>query len=250
MLNSKSALVSGGSGGIGAAIAEALAKAGASVTLSYHGNKAGADAVVDRIRSAGGTALAVQADLRTRQGAAALVARHLEMFPSIDILVNNAGDMVQRVATVETSEALWHEAIDLNLSSAFFASQEAIPSMSVAGWGRIINISSVGARTGGGAGAIPYHAAKAGVIALTKGLAKELASSGITVNVIAPGIIETAFHQRHSKASKEKWVNELVPLQRAGTPADIAAAALYLASDGGAYVTGATLDVNGGMAMY
>lgn len=250
MLNGKSALVSGGSGGIGAAIAEALAQAGASVTVSYHGNKAGADAVVDRIRAAGGIALAIQADLRMRVGATALVAGHLAAFAGIDILVNNAGDMVQRVPTVETSEALWREAIDLNLSSVFFACQEVIPSMSASGWGRIINISSVGARTGGGGGSIPYHAAKAGVIALTKGLAKELAPNGITVNVIAPGIIETAFHQRHSKASKDRWVRDLVPLQREGAPADVAAAAVYLASDGAAYVTGATLDVNGGMAMY
>lgn len=249
-LNGRSALVSGGSGGIGAAIAEALARAGASVTLSYHANKVGAEAVVERIHAAGGKAFAVQADLRARGGASVLVARHLAAFSGIDILINNAGDMVHRIPTVDTSEALWREAIDLNLSSVFFACQEVIGPMSASGWGRIINISSVGARTGGGAGSIPYHAAKAGVIALTKGLAKELAPNGITVNAIAPGIIETNFHQRHSKASKDKWVHDLVPLQRAGAPEDVAAAAVYLASDGAAYVTGATLDVNGGMAMY
>lgn len=105
--------------------------------------------------------------------------------------INNAGDMVRRMATAETPEEVWRDAIDLNLSSAFYCCQEAIAPMAAQGWGRIINISSVGARTGGGAGSIPYHAAKAALLTLTKGLAKELALNGVTVNSVAPGIIET-----------------------------------------------------------
>ena len=248
-LQDKAALVTGASGGLGGAIAEALAQAGASVTLAYHANRAGAEAVAGRIVAAGGTALTVQADLRQRAGALALFARHFEKFASLHILVNNAGDMVRRVPTIETDEALWREAIDLNLSSVFFACQEAIGPMTKQNWGRIINISSVGARTGGGAGSIPYHAAKAGVLALTKGLARELAPHRVTVNAIAPGIIETAFHERHSKASKDAWIRDLVPLQHAGAPTDVAAAAAFLASEEASYITGATLDVNGGMAM-
>ncbi len=242
--------MTGGSSGIGAAIAEALAAAGASVTVTFHANKAGADEVVARIAAAGGKASAVEVDVRRRASVADLVARHVQRWGGLDILVNNAGDMVRRVPTAETPEALWHDAIDLNLSSVFFACQEAIAPMSAGGWGRIINISSVGARTGGGAGSIPYHAAKAGVLAMTKALAKELAPQGVTVNAIAPGIIETAFHERHSKSVKDEWVRTLVPLARAGTPADVAAAVVYLASEGASYVTGVTLDVNGGMAMY
>jgi 3-oxoacyl-[acyl-carrier protein] reductase len=245
----RSAIVTGGSGGLGAAVAEALASAGAGVTVSYHNNRAGAEAVVSRVAGSGGEALAVQADLRVRQGARDLMRAHLERFGGLDILVNNAGDMVRRVPTLNTEESLWRDAIDLNLSSAFFCCQEAIAPMSAANWGRIINISSVGARTGGGAGSIPYHAAKAGLLALTKGLAKELAAHRVTVNAIAPGIIETEFHQRHSKNLKDDWVRDLVPLKMAGRPADVANAVVFLASEGASYITGATLDVNGGMAM-
>jgi 3-oxoacyl-[acyl-carrier protein] reductase len=249
-LRGQTALVTGGSGGIGSAIAAALAAAGAAVTVSYNANKAGAESLVARIEAAGGTALAVQADLRERQGVATIFRRHLERFGGLRILVNNAGDMVERVPTAETSEALWRSAIDLNLSSVFFACQEAIGPMSAQKSGRIINISSVGARTGGGAGSIPYHAAKAGVLALTKGLARELAPHLITVNAVAPGIIETAFHDRHSKTLKDEWVRTLVPLQTAGRPQDVASAVTFLASEAAGYITGATLDVNGGMAMY
>ena len=249
-LRGRAALVTGGSGGIGGAIAEALAAAGASVTISYHANRAGAAAVVERIEAAGGAALAVAADLRTRQGVAALFQSHAARFGGLQILVNNAGDMVERVPTAETSEALWHHAIDLNLSSVFFSCQEAIGPMSAQKQGRIVNISSVGARTGGGAGSIPYHAAKAGVLAMTKALARELAPHRITVNAVAPGIIETPFHDRHSRGLKDDWVRTLVPLQTAGQPQDVAAAVTFLASDAAGYITGATLDVNGGMAMY
>jgi 3-oxoacyl-[acyl-carrier protein] reductase len=188
--------------------------------------------------------------LRERAGGRSLFERHFAQFSGLHILVNNAGDMVRRVPTVETPESLWREAIDLNLSSVFFACQEAIGPMIRQKWGRIVNMSSVGARTGGGAGSIPYHAAKAGVLALTKGLARELAPHSVTVNAIAPGIIETAFHQRHSKETKDAWIRDLVPMQSAGRPEDVAASVAFLASEQASYITGATLDVNGGMAMY
>jgi len=245
------ALVTGASGGIGAAIAEALASEGASVTINYFRNEAGAREIAGKIDPTGQRVFAIQADVRRRQEVERLFAAHLARFAGLDILVNNAGDMVKRVPTAETSEETWRDAIDLNLSSAFFCCQQAIAPMSAEGRGRIINISSVGARTGGGAGSIPYHAAKAGLMALTKGLAKELAPSGITVNTIAPGIIETAFHDRHTAPDlRAEWIKTLIPMQRAGLPADIAAAAVFVASDDASYMTGATLDINGGMAMY
>jgi 3-oxoacyl-[acyl-carrier protein] reductase len=247
-LAGKVALVTGASSGIGAAIATALAGQGASVTINYLRNEAGARALAGRLDPPG---FAVRADVRQRAEVKRLFAEHLARFGRLDILVNNAGDMIKRVPTADTTEALWHDAIDLNLSSAFFCCQEAIAPMTAQGHGRIINISSVGARTGGGAGSIPYHAAKAALMALTKGLAKELAASAITVNTVAPGIIDTAFHDRHTApALKAEWVKALIPLQRAGLPAEVAAVVAFVASDDAAYMTGATLDVNGGMAMY
>jgi 3-oxoacyl-[acyl-carrier protein] reductase len=250
-LAGKVALVTGGSGGIGAAIAEKLASHGASVTISYFRNEDAARAVTSRVEAMGQGALAVQADVRRRSEVKRLFAAHLTRFGRLDILVNNAGDMVKRVPTAETAEDTWRDAIDLNLSSAFFCCQEAIAPMAAQGWGRIINISSVGARTGGAGGSIPYHAAKAGLMALTKGLAKELALGNVTVNTVAPGIIETPFHDRHTAPDvRAGWVKTMIPMQRAGQPADVAGAVAFLASDEAAYMTGATLDVNGGMAMY
>jgi 3-oxoacyl-[acyl-carrier protein] reductase len=250
-LPGKAALVTGASSGIGAAIAAALAHEGASVTVNYLRNAKGAQATAQKIEAAGGSALIVQADIRRRAEVTRLFAEHLAQFHRLDILVNNAGDMVERVPTAETSEETWRDAIDLNLSSAFFCCQEAIAPMTAQRSGRIVNISSVGARTGGGAGSIPYHAAKAGLMALSKGLARELASIGITVNTVAPGIIETGFHDRHTAPElMAGWIKSLVPIQRAGSPAEIARAVAFLASDDAAYITGATLDVNGGMAMY
>jgi 3-oxoacyl-[acyl-carrier protein] reductase len=250
-LAGKTALVTGASSGIGAAIAEELGRQGASVTINYLRNERGARETARKIEAVGESAVVVKADVRRRGEVTRLFAEHLARFHRLDILVNNAGDMVRRVPTAETSEETWHDAIDLNLSSAFFCCQEAIAPMSAQRTGRIVNISSVGARTGGGAGSIPYHAAKAGLMALSKGLAKELAASGITVNTVAPGIIETGFHDRHTAPDlMAGWIKTLVPMQRAGNPVEIARAVAFLASDDASYITGATLDVNGGMAMY
>jgi 3-oxoacyl-[acyl-carrier protein] reductase len=250
-LKGKVALVTGASSGIGAAIAEELAQEGASVTVDYLRNQAGAAEVGKRIEAAGQVALLVQADVRRRDEVARLFREHLARFGMVDILVNNAGDMVKRIPTVETPETVWRDAIDLNLSSAFFCCQEAVGPMVSRAWGRIINISSVGARTGGGPGSIPYHAAKAALMTLTKGLAKEVAAHNITVNTVAPGIVDTAFHDRHTKPEQRvEWIRTLIPMQRAGLPTDIAKAVTFLASNDASYITGATLDVNGGMAMY
>jgi 3-oxoacyl-[acyl-carrier protein] reductase len=250
-LEGRVALVTGASSGIGAAIAEALAADGADVGINYFRNEDGAREVERRVVASQRQALVVQADVRKKSEVTRLVAEHLRRFGRLDILVNNAGDMVKRIPTVEVSEEMWHDAIDLNLSSAFYCCQEAIGPMRAQRWGRIVNISSVGARTGGGAGSIPYHAAKAAMMAMTKALAKELAPANVTVNTVAPGIIDTAFHDRHTApALRDEWIRTLIPLQRAGTSADVAKVVAFLASEDASYMTGSTVDVNGGMAMY
>lgn len=221
------------------------------MTLNYFRSEEAAREIARRIELSDRDCLLVRADVRRSTEVKQMVADHMRRFGRLDILVNNAGDMVRRMATAETPEEVWRDAIDLNLSSAFYCCQEAIGPMAAQGWGRIINISSVGARTGGGAGSIPYHAAKAALLTLTKGLAKELALNGVTVNSVAPGIIETPFHDRHTKPElRAEWVRSLIPMQRPGEPADIAKAVAFIASEDASYITGATLDVNGGMAMY
>jgi 3-oxoacyl-[acyl-carrier protein] reductase len=250
-LSGKTALVTGASSGIGAAIAEELAASGAGVTVNYFRNEAGAREVERRVTAAGHEALVAQADVRHKAEVARLFDVHLSRFGRLDILVNNAGDMVKRVPTVETTEETWRDAIDLNLSSAFYCCQLAIAPMRRQRFGRIVNISSVGARTGGGAGSIPYHAAKAAIMAMTKALAKELAQDGVTVNTVAPGIIDTAFHDRHTAPHlRDEWIRTLIPMQRAGLPREVATVVAFLASDDASYMTGSTVDVNGGMAMY
>ena len=249
-LAGKVALVTGASSGIGAAIAAELGREGACVTVNYFRHAAGAEAVVREIEAAGQSAFGVRADVRLNGEVRRMFEQHLERFGRLDILVNNAGDMIRRMSTAETPEEIWRDAIDLNLSSTFFCCQAAIAPMLKQHWGRIVNISSVGARTGGGAGAIPYHAAKGAMLTLTKGLAKELATHAITVNTVAPGIIETELHDRHTApAALAEWIRTLIPMQRAGQPIEIAKAVAFLASEDAAYITGVTLDVNGGMVM-
>ena len=250
-LAGRTALVTGASSGIGAAIAEELAAHGAYVTVNYFRNEAGARDVEAKVKARDRQAQVVQADVRRKSEVMRLFQAHLSRFGRLDILVNNAGDMIKRIPPAETSEETWRDALDLNLSSAFYCCQQAIAPMRQQRAGRIINISSVGARPGGGAGSIPYHAAKAAMMAMTKALAKELAQDGVTVNTVAPGIIDTGFHDRHTAPQvRDEWIRTLIPLQRPGLPREVATVVAFLASDDASYITGSTVDVNGGMAMY
>lgn len=248
-LTGKTALVTGASSGIGAATALALADLGAAVAIAYHNNQKGADETAARIAAAGGKAIALKADMRRGAEVAPLVARASEALGRLDILVNNAGSLVARMPLAKVTEAGWDEVMDLNLKSAVLCAQAAAPAMVARRSGAIVNVVSIAARNGGGPGAGAYAAAKAGLIAFTKSLAKELAPSGVRVNAISPGVIDTPFHEVFSTPEMMANFVKGVPLGRVGTADECARVIAFLVSDAASYVVGETIEVNGGQLM-
>jgi len=246
-LTGRVALVTGGSRGLGRAIALALAAQGADVAVNYRGNADAAQATVERIRASGRQASAVQGDTSAGRAACeAIVQAAADAFGKIDILVNNAGitrdNLLMRMDADE-----WEAVLSTNLSGPFWMTRAIARPMMKARYGRIINMSSAAGRMGN-AGQANYAAAKAGLIGLTKTTARELASRGITCNAIAPGLIETDLTADLPAAATEA-IKTLTPMGHVGTVDDVAAAAVYLASDEARYVTGQVIGVDGGMVM-
>jgi 3-oxoacyl-[acyl-carrier protein] reductase len=241
-LTGKSALVTGASGGIGAEIARVLHRAGATVALS--GTRV--EPLEALAAELGTRAHVLTCNLSDPVEVEGLVKRAVEAMGSVDILVNNAGITKDGLA-MRMSDEDWTTVIDVNLTATFRLCRAAIRGMMKARWGRIINIASVVGTTGN-AGQVNYAASKAGMVGLSKSLAAEVASRGITVNAVAPGFIATAMTDKLSDVQRAAILG-VVPAGRMGEPAEIAAAVLYLASTEAAYVTGATLHVNGGMDM-
>lgn len=241
-LDGKAALITGASGGIGAAIARTLYAQGAIVALS--GTRRDAlDAVAAEL---GERAFVCPGDLRDAAEPDALVAASEQAAGPLAILVNNAG-MTRDMLALRMRDADWQAVIDVDLSAPFRLIRAALHGMLRRRAGRIINISSIVGATGN-AGQVNYSAAKAGLVGMTKALAQEVASRGITVNVVAPGFIATPMTDKLPEQQRTK-LTEAIPLRRLGQPDDVAAAVAYLASDEAGWITGATLHVNGGMAM-
>jgi len=239
------ALVTGASQGIGRACALALAKAGATVALAAR-NEEKLSAVAAEIEAAGGKAATFALDVSDEASIKAGAKAILERYGKVEILVNNAG-ITRDGLVLRMKRADWDDVLSTNLTGAFLLTQALLSAMLKNRWGRIINISSVVGRTGQ-AGQVNYAAAKAGLIGMTRALAREVASRGVTVNAVAPGYIETPMTAMLDEKQTAAMM-ATIPLGRAGTDSDIASAVVYLASEGAGYVTGHVLDVNGGMFM-
>jgi len=244
-LQGKNALITGASQGIGRACALALAQAGARVALAAR-NETKLAEVAAEIATNGGVAEVFAIDMASEESIKAGAKAAIERMGSVEILVNNAG-ITKDGLMMRMKRADWDAVLTTNLTGAFLMTQAVISSMLKARWGRIINISSVVGETGQ-AGQANYAASKAGMIGLTKSLAREVASRGITANVVAPGYIQTAMTEVLDEKQRDAMMSQ-IPLGRPGTDQDVANAVRFLASDEAAYITGHVLDVNGGMYM-
>ena len=245
-IEGKVAFVTGASRGIGRAIALTLAEAGADVAVNYAGNAAAAEEVAAEIRKMGRRALILQGDVSQTEAAAAMLDAVVAEFGRCDILVNNAG-ITRDGLLMRMKEEDWDAVLNTNLKGVFNCTKAALKYMMKKRSGKIVNIASV-VGIMGNAGQANYAAAKAGCIGFTKSVAKEVASRGITVNAVAPGLIATDM----TSVLPDKVIEEMaagIPLKRAGQPVDVAKAVLFLVSDDAAYITGQTLNVDGGMVM-
>jgi 3-oxoacyl-[acyl-carrier protein] reductase len=244
-LSGRVALVTGAGVGIGRAAALALAKAGATVGIHYHSSRVQAEETLAAVTAGGARGVLLPADLTVEAQAQATVDRLVAEMGRIDVLVNNAGSPVQRARIEDCSTDLWRKVFDVNVTSAFFVTRQAIPHLRASGHGSIINNLTLSIQTGGAGGAGPYAAAKGALQVLTRTLARELAPQ-VRVNAIMPGVIETRHHEVFSTAERMQQYRQETPLGRNGTAEEVAEVILFLGSDAARFLTGALLDINGG----
>ncbi|WP_396430679.1 SDR family NAD(P)-dependent oxidoreductase [Limnohabitans sp.] len=250
-LKDKVVLITGSSTGIGAAAAVAFGKLGARVAVHYNSSKGPAEEVLKAVKATGAQAVLLQGDVMESTQCQRLVDDTVKAFGRIDILINNAGALVQRVPIEEITDALFDNVVYLNVRSAMMCTAAAVAAMRKQGQGGgIINVTSVAARHGGGAGASLYAGSKGFVSTMTRGLAKELVKDKIRVNAVAPGVITTPFHERFSTPQMLEGFKATIPMNRLGTAEECAGAFVYLASEQmSGYVTGQIIEVNGGQYM-
>lgn len=245
-LNGKVAIVTGGTRDIGRSCSVKLAEAGAKVVVNYCNSKAAGDETMDLIQKAGGTGILVKGDMTKKADVDNLVAETVKAFGNdIHILVNNVGGLVARKKLPDMDEDFLNHVMALNVNSTFLATQAAVPHMPAGS--AIVNLASLAGRDGGGGGASAYSMSKGAVITFTRSMAKELGPDGIRVNSLCPGMIDTTFHDTFTPDAARRNVEASVPLRRQGHPDDCADTVVYLASDASSYITGANIDINGGM---
>ena len=243
------AWVTGSSTGIGRAVAEALAREGRKVVVHYNASEDEAREVAEGISSSGGEAMLVGGDVSDAGEVGRMVGEIEDRYGRLDVLVNNAGSLVERKTLAEMTEDLWDRVMDVNLKSVYLCSQAVLPVMKRQGRGRIVNITSVAARNGGGPGSVAYATAKGGVSTLTRAMAKELVADNILVNGVAPGVITTPFHDRFTPPDVREKMAGAIPIGREGTPEETAGAVVFLASSAADYLVGEIIEVNGGQLM-
>jgi 3-oxoacyl-[acyl-carrier protein] reductase len=249
-LKGKSILITGASTGIGAAAARAFARLGSRVAIHYNTSRDAAEKVAAEVKALGGEAVLVGGDVTQAGNVKRIVAETLSAFGRIDVLINNAGGLVARTRIEDYSEEFLHRVLALNVVHVALFMREVIPVMRRQKKGNVINVSSIAARHGGGAGAIVYAGAKGFISTATHGWAKEVVGDGIRVNAVSPGVITTPFHDRYSTAEQLKAMQATIPMNRLGTAEECAGTFVYLASDElSGYVTGQVIEVNGGQYM-
>lgn len=250
MFDGQLVFVTGGATGIGAAIVERFAVLGANVGCCYNKSRAGAEALAASLQARGLGIFPAQADVSEGQQVKAAIEATVARFGRpISILVNNAGDNINPTPVEAMDEALWTKVIGINLTGPFLCAKYCIAGMRALGTGRIINITSISARTGGGPGSAHYVASKAGLEGFTRALAKELAPFNITVNGVAPGVVYTPIHERTNTPETLERLRQNIPLLRIGQAEEVARVVTFLASEDAAFITGEIVAVNGGMRM-
>ena len=246
-LAGKKVIVTGGGQGLGLAIVRGLLNEGCDVAIHYHTSKAGAEELVAEAETSGRRAKAFQADLTNEETVKQFAKDAADFLGGVDILVNNAGDLIGRRKLEEVDIAFWEKVMNVNLTSMMLVTRECIPHLRKNEAASIVNLASLAGRKGGHAGSLCYSTAKGATLTWTRSLAAELGPDGIRVNAVAPGLIlGTRFHDTHTtKESADKTVSG-IPVGRAGNPDDVARPVVYLASEYDGFITGATLDINGG----
>lgn len=247
-LKGKNAFVTGTSQGIGAAISKALIEAGCNVCMHYFSSDEEPERLKKIAEEKNQKAICLQADLTNEKEAVKCVSDAVKLMGTFDILINNSGSLVQRNFVGDIELDYWNKLIDINLTTMMLVTKEIIPYLNQTDGSSIVNISSLAGRTGGHAGSLVYSMCKGAVLTWTRSLAKELASQKIRVNSVAPGFIEgTSFHATHTTKESAIKTIESIPLQRSGNPDDVARAVVFLASEYDGFITGETLDINGGV---